>query len=351
MSYILDALRKSEQERLRGKLPDLKNFGDEDQRMGGNHRLAWIIGGALLALNAVGISVWLMRTPNESAQVVAASSSKADSALTSNASATSGANQVSASTPAQATPTPTAVSPGQSPVTSPAPNAVVAGQAGYNQNPQTTPVVNAGQAVAGVPVVQGTPITATPTAVVSTTPPAGTVYYVTQGSAVPGQQIVVLPSGVMPAGVVQGGVVQGGVIQGAPAGNVVVMPSVNQPAAQSWDNTGVAVPPPVPPPPPPVNLDETLDAAGVSANPTISYLPQLDELPAQIRQQVPDMAFSSHMFSSMAKFRSVVINGNRVKEGQMVGNNIQVREITETGVILSVGETQFQVDVLGKWSQ
>lgn len=345
MSYILDALRKSEQERLRGKLPDLKNFGDEDKRLGGNHRLAWIIGGALLALNAVGISVWLLRTPPETGDVATAPALNSESATSKDSSPATGAQGSASSTALQATSSaPPSIA---GPAASIAPNAAVNAPGAVS----STQLGNAAVAgsVTSVPVVQGTPVTTSaPTTVVTTAPPPGTVYYVTQGSAVPGQQIVVLPSGVMP-----GGVVQGGVLPGTQGGNVVVMPSANQPAVQSWDNAGATMqpPPPAPPPPPPVNLDETLDAAGVGASPTISYLPQLDELPAHIRQQIPDMAFSSHMFSSMAKFRSVVINGNRVKEGQMVGDNIQVREITETGVILSVGETQFQVDVLGKWSQ
>lgn len=347
MSYILDALRKSEQERLRGKLPDLKNFGDEDKRIGGNYRLAWIIGGALLALNAVGISVWLLRTPPETGDVATAPALNSESATSKDSSPATGTQGSSSSAPPSIAGSAASIAPSAAVNTPGAASSTQVGNAA------------AAGAVTTVPVVQGTPVTTpAPTAVVTTAPPPGTVYYVTQGSAVPGQQIVVLPSGVMPGSVVQGGVVQGGVVQGgvlpgAQGGNVVVMPSANQPAVQSWDSSGVAMqpPPPAPPPPPPVNLDETLDAAGVGATPAISYLPQLDELPAHIRQQVPDMAFSSHMFSSMAKFRSVVINGNRVKEGQMVGDNIQVREITETGVILSLGETQFQVDVLGKWSQ
>lgn len=306
MSYILDALRKSEQERMRGKLPDLKNFGEDENRRVGNYRLAWLIGGGLLALNAVGMSVWLMRTPAETPQVAheKVSTASADKQTT--------VAQTVPTAPTNATQAP---QPTSQPVVTSAPPTV--------------------SAQGGVPQAVQPPPNAT---YITTTPPPGTVYYVAPSNAVPGQQIVVLPSGA---------------VQATPTGNVVVMPSGTPPATQSWENSTSSVPPPppAPPPPPPVNLDQTLDAAGVGSMPTVSYLPQLDELPPQIRQQIPDMAFSSHMYSSMAKFRSVVINGNRVKEGEVVGNNIQVREITETGVILSLGDTQFQVDVLGKWSQ
>lgn len=80
-----------------------------------------------------------------------------------------------------------------------------------------------------------------------------------------------------------------------------------------------------------------------------SYLPQLQELPADILGQIPDMSFSSHMYSSSARFRSIIINGRRLKEGQFLDGDIQVVEITEKGVVLSFDGTIFEVDVLGQW--
>lgn len=321
MSYILDALRKSEQERMRGKMPDLNHFGEEDKRTGRSHRWMWMVGGGLLLVNVAAVSVWLTRGEGGATQPVASAS--ADKSTT--AAPAPATNPVGGpSTAAQAT------------------AAVTTPVSGVASSPQTGPqaATNGAVTVAGTTIAPATaaPVPAT---VITTAPPQGTVYYVAPAGTVPGQQIVVVPSGSLPAGV-------------APGSNVVVqMPASSQPV-QAWPsgpNQVVAPPPPVPPPPDPVNLDQTLDAVGVDATPAVSYLPQLDELPPQLRQQIPDMSFSSHMYSSMQRFRSVVINGNRVREGEMVGNNIQVREITETGVILSIGDTQFQVDVLGKWAQ
>lgn len=87
------------------------------------------------------------------------------------------------------------------------------------------------------------------------------------------------------------------------------------------------------------------------ALPKVGYLPQLEELPAYERDGIPDMTFSSHMYSSMPRFRSIIINGKRLKEGQYLNEEIQVREITEAGVIMSYGSTLFEVDVLGRWAQ
>ena len=86
-----------------------------------------------------------------------------------------------------------------------------------------------------------------------------------------------------------------------------------------------------------------------AASPQTSYLPQLQELPADMQRRVPDMSFSSHMYSSEPRFRSIIINGRRLKEGQYLNDDIRVREITEKGVILSLDGTDFEVDVLGQW--
>jgi len=85
--------------------------------------------------------------------------------------------------------------------------------------------------------------------------------------------------------------------------------------------------------------------------PNVGYLPQLEELSANQRQNIPDMTFSSHMYSSLPKYRSIIINGKRLKEGQFFNSELQVREITESGVIMSQENTLFQVDVLGRWAQ
>ncbi len=337
MSYILDALRKSEQERSRGKLPELNRFGDPDHRVSGQHRWAWIIGGALVLTNVIGVGIWLSRpdSPAPSADIAAAGT-------TNPAVAKTDTPETSASGSAPA-PSATAAT-GSVPVStaSCATQPQAAGAAAQMPAATAQPVAAAPQPGANAP----TPVAAGQTVTVATpavSPPPGTVYYVTQGTPVPGQQIVVLPAGsaVAPTVAPTTGALPAGVVQ---------MPS--QPVA-AWPNQGtVEPPPPVPPPPPPVNLDQALDAAGASApTPNVGYLPQMDELPDYVRAQIPDMTFSSHMYSSMPRFRSVVINGSRVKEGQMVGDTIQVTEITETGVVLSVGGTLFQVDVLGKWAQ
>ena len=85
--------------------------------------------------------------------------------------------------------------------------------------------------------------------------------------------------------------------------------------------------------------------------PNVAYMPQLEELSQSDRAGIPDLNFSSHMYSSHPRFRSIIINGKRLKEGQFYDADLQVREITEAGVIMSKGPVLFQVDVLGRWAQ
>ena len=83
--------------------------------------------------------------------------------------------------------------------------------------------------------------------------------------------------------------------------------------------------------------------------PSTAYLPQLSELPQSIQSQIPDLTFSSHMYSSQDRFRSITINGKRLKQGRYYNDLLYVNEITEKGAIMGFEGTLFEVDVLGQW--
>ncbi|MBV1922089.1 MAG: general secretion pathway protein GspB [Pseudomonadales bacterium] len=85
------------------------------------------------------------------------------------------------------------------------------------------------------------------------------------------------------------------------------------------------------------------------ATPSTAYLPQVSELPQSIQAQIPDLTFSSHMYSSQERFRSITINGKRLKQGRYYSDKLYVNEITEKGAIMGFEGTLFEVDVLGQW--
>lgn len=395
MSYILDALRKSEQERHRGKLPDLNRFGDDAHARKSVPRWAVIVGSVLLASNVIAIGAWLMRSTAPEQEKTAASVpiEASGNVVARVTQTTTPSSTVSNTTPPSNNGLPTSQT--TQPPAAAVANAASASSGGLaNGNIATGTIATGNVGNTSTPTIAVTPNMQA--AAVVAAPPAGTVYYVAQQGAVPGQQIVVLPAGtiaptvVAPGTVAPGTVVPGSLVSTGTQGNVVYqLPVAGQasvgavngvaPSAvqnNGWNSTGTAVQPPPPVPPPPVNLEQPVDGmasselqggnmssgntssgnmsagrASSSSVPAVSYMPKLEELPSGLRQQVPDMTFSSHMYSSMPRFRSVVINGTRVREGQAIGNNLQINEITETGVILSINGTPFQVDVLGKWSQ
>lgn len=77
---------------------------------------------------------------------------------------------------------------------------------------------------------------------------------------------------------------------------------------------------------------------------------RITELPINIQRQIPDLVFSSHLYSDEPDFRMVNINGRMIREGDMVAGELKLREISEEGVILGFRHYVFEVSVLRDWS-
>lgn len=83
--------------------------------------------------------------------------------------------------------------------------------------------------------------------------------------------------------------------------------------------------------------------------PPNNQIKELWEQPADYQSTIPELDFSFHVFSDDPKERMIIINGRRMREGQVVSRGLTLRVITETGVILHYGERFFHVDVIEKW--
>ncbi|MDY6921612.1 MAG: general secretion pathway protein GspB [Pseudomonadota bacterium] len=257
MSYILDALRKSEQERQRGKVPDIHSaVAEPDSGLGGANVWPWVtVAVVVVSIVVIGI-IWVARSPAPGSNI--SSEPPQQPAVTERASSS--------------TPTPAAVDAGGATATGsgkPAPVMAPTSASG-GRMPEYPPVE--------APVAGG-----------------GRGQAATQSQALSSRAA------------------------SSPAEPASMAPSPAE------DVTGVP--------------------------PAVGYLPQLEELPAYARDGIPDLTFSSHMYSSMPRFRSVIINGKRLKEGQYLNPELQLREITESGVVMSRDGTLFAVDVLGRWAQ
>ncbi len=76
----------------------------------------------------------------------------------------------------------------------------------------------------------------------------------------------------------------------------------------------------------------------------------IDELPAEIRRQVPSMVFSAHVYSTNPVQRSLVINNRFMEEGDAFSHDLILSEITSSGAIFAFRGYRFHTSVLSGWS-
>ena len=75
---------------------------------------------------------------------------------------------------------------------------------------------------------------------------------------------------------------------------------------------------------------------------------ELAALPASVRSRFPNLDFSTHIYADDPSLRAVVVNGQRVTQGEAVGE-LQVSEITENGVIVKFEDYLVNISVLADW--
>ncbi|GHA16563.1 hypothetical protein GCM10007082_16680 [Oceanisphaera arctica] len=75
-------------------------------------------------------------------------------------------------------------------------------------------------------------------------------------------------------------------------------------------------------------------------------VPDLRELPANIRSKLPALTLSVHIYSKTASSRMASINGQMLREGQQFGA-LRLQSITPRGVILSFDGQEFHLISVG----
>lgn len=91
------------------------------------------------------------------------------------------------------------------------------------------------------------------------------------------------------------------------------------------------------------------DSIEITTTETTKPLVTIDELPSNIRQQIPNMIFSAHVYSSAPLQRSMVINNHFMEEGDAVGYDLVLVEITSNGAIFNFRGHLFSASVLSGW--
>ena len=91
---------------------------------------------------------------------------------------------------------------------------------------------------------------------------------------------------------------------------------------------------------------ETLQVAQIEPAPLRRLA--LAALPAAVRREFPQLVFSTHVYADDPALRAVVVNGQRLTEGNSLGA-LYLNEITENGVVFATGDYLVDIAVLDDW--
>ena len=94
------------------------------------------------------------------------------------------------------------------------------------------------------------------------------------------------------------------------------------------------------------NKIEQIEAVAIESE---KQLLPIDELPTSTQQQIPEMIFSAHVYSSEPMQRSMVINNRFMEEGDVVSYDLVLVEITRNGAIFDFRGQLFTASVLSGW--
>ena len=74
-------------------------------------------------------------------------------------------------------------------------------------------------------------------------------------------------------------------------------------------------------------------------------IPYLSEMGADFQEELPELTFSGHVYSPEPSLRMIMINDTVVREGDPIGTDLSLEEITQNGVVIRYDLTRFQVKV------
>ena len=95
---------------------------------------------------------------------------------------------------------------------------------------------------------------------------------------------------------------------------------------------------------------ELMPAQPTTAAASKPPLVEFYQLPDPVKQQIPALTFSFHVYSANPERRTIIINNQRLREGAVVSEGLQLEEITGQGVILNwQNRHRFAISVVENW--
>lgn len=343
MSYILDAIKKADQKRKLGSVPDVNTVHEvpvvEARRPGLLYVLA-----IFLLLNAVGIGWWLW--PGGEEQGPRPQSAKGEQPVQGLAAgpegelATAGTATILSRESASAAP-----GPGMSePQMPPMPGQAIPQSAPVAKVPPPVPdppaVAPARQAAplpqppSAAPVrTAAPPMPGAPQAVAATPPPPAKAEAAGSAPVVP----VLTPT--PPPETVQDEFLDSDEMDEGERGEVAAEETDG--AVESAEREVMA---PIASAPPPKDKGKRRSRRE-EEDPALAKIPFLKQLPEEMQQGLPDLHISFHAYSIKAKSRLVSIGGKVLREGQELEEGVKLETITNKGVVIVANGQRFRLNV------
>lgn len=79
--------------------------------------------------------------------------------------------------------------------------------------------------------------------------------------------------------------------------------------------------------------------------PELVNIPFLKQLPVEVQKSLPELHISFHSYSIKPSARLVSIGGKILRQGQEIDDNLKLEKITVTGVVLNFNGKRFRLDV------
>jgi general secretion pathway protein B len=135
---------------------------------------------------------------------------------------------------------------------------------------------------------------------------------------------------------------------------MALAPVLREPAPPVTPQSAATAAPLEPPPAATTSAEYTnISPAGAAPSTTAAAsdarIEEVDELPEEVRNNLPAMTFSFHVYSANPQQRTIIINNRRMREGEEVNAGLVLQQITEDGVILQYLQHRIHISVLSGW--
>lgn len=99
-------------------------------------------------------------------------------------------------------------------------------------------------------------------------------------------------------------------------------------------------------PPHPAPTQQQTPSSSVAASAPTAIPPLFDDLPADLKQAIPNVRFSGHVYSREPDLRMIMADQAIVREQDLITSDLRLTAITETGVLLNYRGTDFRIELL-----